>query len=46
MVFAQGHEAVEKTKHLSKSTEFAMQTRTENGFTFFVKLRDADKRSA
>lgn len=46
MVFAQGHEAVENTKHLSVGNEFAMQTRTENGFTFFVKLRDADKRSA
>ncbi|PIC57021.1 hypothetical protein CSV80_11170 [Sporosarcina sp. P12(2017)] len=46
MVFAQGHEAVETTKHLSVGDEFAMQTRTENGFTFFVKLRDADKRSA
>ncbi|QUW20911.1 recombinase RecT [Sporosarcina sp. Marseille-Q4063] len=46
MVFAQGNEAVEKTKHLSKGSEFAMQTRTENGFTFFVKLKDTDKRSA
>jgi phage recombination protein Bet len=46
MVFAQGQEAVEKTKHLSKGSEFAMQTRIENGFTFFVKLEDADKRSA
>ena len=46
MVFAQGHEAVEKTKHLSEGSEFAMQTRIENGFTFFVKLKDADKRSA
>lgn len=46
MVFAQGHEAVEKTKYLSEGSEFAMQTRTENGFTFFVKLRDVDKRSA
>jgi len=46
MVFAQGQEAVEKTKHLSDGSEFAMQTRIENGFTFFVKLEDADKRSA
>ncbi|QUW23388.1 recombinase RecT [Sporosarcina sp. Marseille-Q4063] len=46
MVFAQGNEAVEKTKHLTKGSKFAMQTRTENGFTFFVKLKDADKRSA
>ena len=46
MVFAQGHEAVEKTKHLSAGSEFAMQTRVENGFTFFVKLKDANKRSA
>ncbi len=46
MVFAQGQEAVEKTKHLSKGSEFAMETRIENGFTFFVKLEDADKRSA
>ncbi|PID03773.1 hypothetical protein CSV67_03795 [Sporosarcina sp. P2] len=46
MVFAQGHEAVETTKHLSEGSEFAMQTRIENGFTFFVKLRDANKRSA
>ncbi|MCZ2260642.1 RecT family recombinase [Sporosarcina sp. G11-34] len=46
MVFAQGEEAVEKTRHLSQGSEFAMQTRIENGFTFFVKLRDADKRSA
>ncbi len=46
MVFAQGQEAVEKTKHLSEGSEFAMQTRIENGFTFFVKLEDADKRSA
>ena len=46
MVFAQGQEAVEKTKHLSEGSEFAMQTRIENGFTFFVKLKDADKRSA
>ncbi|MBO1912968.1 hypothetical protein J4G37_50205, partial [Microvirga sp. 3-52] len=27
MVFAQGQEAVEKTKHLSKGSEFAMETR-------------------
>ena len=46
MVFAQGQEAVEKTKHLSEGSEFAMETRIENGFTFFVKLEDADKRSA
>jgi len=46
MIFAQGEEAVEKTKHLSEGSQFAMQTRIENGFTFFVKLQDADKRSA
>ena len=43
MVFAQGEEAVQKTKHLSEGEKFTMQTRTENGFTFFEKLGDADK---
>lgn len=43
MVFAQGEEAVQQTKHLSVGEEFTMQTRTENGFTFFEKLGDADK---
>ena len=43
MVFAQGEEAVQQTKHLSEGEKFTMQTRTENGFTFFEKLGDADK---
>ncbi|MFC5591672.1 RecT family recombinase [Sporosarcina soli] len=43
MVFAQGEEAVQQTKHLSEGGKFKMQTRTENGFTFFEKLGDADK---
>ncbi len=43
MVFAQGEEANQKTKHLSEGEKFTMQTRTENGFTFFEKLEDADK---
>lgn len=43
MVFAQGEEAVQQTKHLSVGEKFTMQTRTENGFTFFEKLGDADK---
>ncbi|MCM3711047.1 RecT family recombinase [Sporosarcina luteola] len=43
MVFAQGEEAVQQTKHLSVGEKFTMKTRTENGFTFFEKLGDADK---
>ncbi|WP_252502742.1 RecT family recombinase [Sporosarcina sp. Marseille-Q4943] len=43
MVFSQGEEAVQQTKHLSVGEKFTMQTRTENGFTFFEKLGDADK---
>ena len=43
MVFAQGEVAVQKTQHLSEGDKFTMQTRTENGFTFFEKLGDADK---
>ncbi|MCM3638246.1 recombinase RecT [Sporosarcina luteola] len=43
MVFAQGEEAVQQTKHLSVGEKFTMQTRIENGFTFFKKLGDADK---
>jgi len=43
MVFAQGQGAVQKTHHLSEGDKFTMQTRTENGFTFFEKLGDADK---
>lgn len=43
MVFAQGEVAVQKTQHLIEGDKFTMQTRTENGFTFFEKLGDADK---
>ena len=43
MVFAQGDDAVQKTKHLSESEKFTMQTRTENGFMFFEKLGDTNK---
>jgi phage recombination protein Bet len=43
MVFAQGEGAVQKTHHLSEGDKFTMQTRTQNGFTFFEKLGDADK---
>ena len=43
MVFAQGEDAVQKTKHLSEGEKFTMQTRTENGFMFFEKLGDVDK---
>ncbi len=46
MVFAQGHEAVEKTKHLSEGRRICNADSYENGFTFFVKLRDADQRGA
>ncbi|QNK89820.1 recombinase RecT [Sporosarcina sp. resist] len=46
MVFAQGEIAVQKTQHLIEGDQFTMQTRTENGFTFFEKLGDADKGAA
>ncbi len=46
MVFAQGKDAAQKTHHLSEGDKFTMQTSTENGFTFFEKLGDADKGAA